>query len=212
MERRSSKNMNQEWNNFKEKYTPSTPKIDWLVPKIEGWQSESVALLYALDQSRPKTIVEVGTWLGASAIFMTENSQAEIIAVDTFLGSGAVLWQENNVQNLTTDFTRIYNQFCANITYKDLNSRISPLPMTSSSAAELFVKEGVRFDMAYIDAGHQEREVYADLQDWWPMVDKVLVGDDYSPTWPGVIKAADRFANENNLKLQIMDSKFLLWR
>jgi hypothetical protein len=38
------------------------------------------------------------------------------------------------------------------------------------------------------------------------------VGDDYSPMWPGVIKAADRFARENNLDLQIMDSKFLLWR
>ena len=204
--------MNQAWCSLKEKYTPSTPKNDFLAPKIEGWQSKSVALLYALDQSRPKTIVEVGTWLGASAIFMAENSNAEIIAVDTFLGSNAVLWQKNNVQNLTTNFSAIYEQFCLNISYKNLNHRVSPLPMTSSSAAELFLKEGVRFDMAYIDAGHQEREVYSDLQDWWPMVDKVLVGDDYSPMWPGVIKAADRFARENNLDLQIMDSKFLLWR
>ena len=84
--------------------------------------------------------------------------------------------------------------------------------MTSSSAAELFQKEGVRIDMAYIDAGHRDLEVYSDLQDWWPIVDKVLVGDDYNASWPGVISAADRFANENNLDLQIMDSKFLLWR
>ena len=200
------------WKSFKSKYTPSTPNREWITHNIQGWNSNSPALLYALDQSRPETIVEVGTWLGASAIFMAENSQAEIIAVDTFLASNETLWRARNVDNLIQDFSKLYDQFCANISHKNLNNRISPLPMTSSSAAELFAKEGVRFDMAYIDAGHQEREVYADLQDWWPMVDKVLVGDDYNSSWPGVIKAADRFANENNLSLQIMDSKFLLWR
>jgi len=197
---------------FKKLYTPQTPSIDYLSENIYGWQSTSPALLYALDQSRPETIVEVGTWLGASAIFMAENSQAEIIAVDTFLASNQSLWTEKYVENLVDNFDKIYNQFCANITFKQLNNRISPLPMTSSSAAELFVKNDVRVDMAYIDAGHREREVYADLEDWWPIVDKVLVGDDYNGSWPGVIAAADRFANENNLDLQIMDSKFLLWR
>lgn len=197
---------------FKETYTPKTPTVNFLTENIYGWQSKSPALLYALDQAKPKTIVEVGTWLGASAIFMAENSEAEIIAVDTYLASNEVLWREKNAENLVNEFSKIYDQFCANITSKGLNNRISPLPMTSSSAAELFHKEGLRIDMAYIDAGHREREVYADLQDWWPIVDKVLVGDDYNASWPGVISAANRFANENNLDLQIMDSKFLLWR
>lgn len=200
------------WNEFKNLYSPATPQKEWIMHNIQGWNSESPALLYALDQSQSKTIVEVGTWLGASAIFMAENSEAEIIAVDTFLASNEVLWRQKNVENLVNDFSKIYDQFCANITYKNLNNRISPLPMTSSSAAELFTMSGLHVDMAYIDAGHQEREVYADLQDWWPLVDKVLVGDDYNASWPGVISAADRFANENNLDLQIMDSKFLLWR
>jgi cephalosporin hydroxylase len=197
---------------FKNRYCPSTPNKEWMTENIKGWNSTSPALLYALDQSRPKTIVEVGTWLGASAIFMAENSQAEIIAVDTYLASNEILWREKNVENLTNNFSQIYDQFCANISFKYLNNRISPLPMTSSSAAELFQKESIRVDMAYIDAGHREREVYADLQDWWPIVDKVLVGDDYNASWPGVISAANRFAKENDLDLQIMDSKFLLWR
>jgi hypothetical protein len=54
--------------------------------------------------------------------------------------------------------------------------------------------------------------VYADLQDWWPLTNKVIVGDDYNSSWPGVIAAANRFAEENNLQLEVIDSKFILWK
>jgi hypothetical protein len=143
---------------------------------------------------------------------MAAQSEAQIICVDTFLGSNEILWREENVKNVTQNFSQVYDQFCANITHAKLNERISPLPMTSSSAAELFAKEQVKIDMVYIDAGHREREVYADLQDWWPLTNKVVVGDDYDSSWSGVISAANRFASENNLNLEVMDSKFLLFR
>lgn len=197
---------------FKNKYCPATPVINNIEPKIQGWNSQSLALKKAIDQVRPESIVEVGTWLGASAIHMASMSNSDIICVDTFLGSNEVLWREGNVQNLVQDFNKIYDQFCANITSVNLNNRLSPLPMTSSSAAELFTKEQVKIDMVYIDAGHREREVYADLQDWWPLTNKVLVGDDYNSAWPGVMTAADKFASENDLNLEILDSKFLLFR
>jgi cephalosporin hydroxylase len=197
---------------FKKRYCPETPSTTNGEVKIQGWNSESQALKYAIERTNPETIVEVGTWLGASALFMASLSEAEIICVDTFLGSNEVLWRENAVNNLVIDFNRIYKQFCVNITARQANKKISPLPMTSSSASELFSKEQVKIDMVYIDAGHREREVYADLQDWWPLTNKVLVGDDYNSGWPGVISAADRFASENELNLEIVDSKFLLFR
>jgi cephalosporin hydroxylase len=197
---------------FKSKYCKETPNMIFLPTKIQGWNSESVALKKAIEQSNPESIVEVGSWLGASALFMAAQSNAQIICVDTFLGSNEILWREENLKNVTQNFSQIYDQFCANITHSNLNNIISPLPMTSSSAAELFAKEQVKVDMVYIDAGHREREVYADLQDWWPLTNKVLVGDDYDSTWSGVISAANRFASENNLNLEIMDSKFLLFR
>ena len=196
---------------FKNKYCKKTPRVIG-EPKIQGWNSTSEALSKAMNQSNPKSIVEVGTWLGASALFMAEQSKIPMICVDTFLGSNEILWRDNTVTNLTENFSKIYDQFCINVTHSNLNDVISPLPMTSSSAAELFSKEGVKVDMVYIDAGHREREVYADLQDWWPLTDKVLVGDDYNSTWQGVIDASNRFASENNIKLEIVDSKFLLFR
>ena len=197
---------------FKNKYCKETPKVTNLESKVQGWNSTSHSLKHAIDTAQPETIVEVGTWLGASALFMAAHSPAQIICVDTFLGSNEILWRQGNVKDVTENFSQVYDQFCANITHANLNERISPLPMTSSSAAELFAKEQVKIDMVYIDAGHREREVYADLQDWWPLTNKVVVGDDYDSSWSGVISAANRFASENNLNLEVMDSKFLLFR
>jgi cephalosporin hydroxylase len=180
--------------------------------KIEGWGSRSEAIEEAINKTQPESIIEVGSWLGASALFMSEISKAKILCIDTFLGSNEILWREQNVENIVQDFSQLYDQFCVNITNKKMNKRIAALPMTSSSAAELLAKENVMVDMVYIDAGHTEREVHADLQNWWPLTKKVLVGDDYNPVWPGVISAADRFASENKLNLKISDSKFLLFR
>jgi predicted O-methyltransferase YrrM len=192
-------------------YCPETPNLTGSV-NIQGWNSQSEALKCALERTKPKSIVEVGSWLGASAIYMATLTKAPIVCVDTFLGSNEVLWRDNVVQNVVQNFDRIYKQFCVNITSKELNKQIVPLPMTSSSAVELMSAHNVKVDMVYIDAGHREREVYADLQDWWPLTNKVIVGDDYNSFWPGVIAAANRFAEENNLQLEVVDSKFILWK
>jgi hypothetical protein len=211
------KNM-QNLKEFKNKYFLQTPINKRIDHKIHGWGSESIAILTALQKSNPESIVEVGTWLGAGSIFMAENSNAEILAVDTFLASNEILWREEFIQkyidkNLISNFSGIFDQFCANITYKNFNSRIGPLPMTSSSAAEFLTAENVKIDMVYIDAGHRDREVYADIEDWWPLTNKVLLGDDYNPErWPGVVSAANRFAEENNINLEVLDYKFFLWK
>lgn len=196
---------------FKTKYNLRTPEKTGTI-NISGWGSQSIALQKAIDECNPKSIIEVGTWLGASALFMSSICEAEIICVDTFLASNEVLWRENQATDSIERFDKIYEQFCVNITSQKMNDRIAPLPMTSSSAAELFQKEQITADLVYIDAGHREREVYADLQDYWPLTNKILVGDDYNPIWGGVISAADRFAYENQLHLQIIDDKFILRR
>lgn len=206
---------------FKNKYSLQTPKTTGIDANIQGWGSESPAILAALQKANPDSIVEVGTWLGKSAIFMAENSTAEILAVDTFLASNVSLWNEGlikkwtGINNLVTDFSGIFDQFCANITHKKLNNRMGVLPTTSSTAADLLASENVKVDLVYIDAGHRDRDVYADLQDWWPLTNKVIIGDDYNPEpngWPGVVSAVTRFAEENNLTVEVSDYKFLLWK
>ena len=183
--------------------------------KIFGWQSESVVFNDVIEEIKPKTIIEIGSWVGASAIHMAKCLKAnnindfQILCVDTFLGSNASLWIENFI-NVDNVFQEQYNQFNINVTNSGFNENISALPMTSSSAAELCQILNVQVDLIYIDAGHQEKEVYDDLNDWWPISTKMVFGDDYSETWFGVKKAVNRFVQEKNINFQEKDSKFIL--
>ena len=183
--------------------------------KIFGWQSESVVFDDVIQEIKPKTIIELGSWVGASAIHMAKCLKAnnindfQILCVDTFLGSNASLWLENFV-NVDNVFNEQFNQFNINVTNCDLNENILALPMISSSAAELCRILNVKVDLIYIDAGHQEKEVYDDLNDWWPISTKMVFGDDYSERWSGVKKAVNRFVAEKNINFEEKDSKFIL--
>jgi hypothetical protein len=52
--------------------------------------------------------------------------------------------------------------------------------------------------------------VLADLQDWYPIATKVVVGDDYSPVWPGVQDAVKDFTQSMNISYQEQDQKFII--
>ena len=199
----------QKFRDFKYSFCPVTP-IRPGESKIEGWQSDSFVFKDVIDKYKPMTIVEIGSWLGASALHMSSLCEAHIICVDTYLGSNADLWREHKTKDLINNFSQIYNQFCINITSHFKNDYISPLPMTSSSAAELFRDCDITADLIYIDAGHQYKEVYDDLEAWFPLADKVLIGDDYSPRWLGVIQAVKTFTLEHNLAYDVSDSKFII--
>jgi cephalosporin hydroxylase len=196
---------------FKSKYNLSTP-IKHGETEIQGWQSDSSVFTDVIQRYKPKTIIEVGSWLGASALHMAskmKDTDFDIICVDTFLGSNSALWDDYN-RDLVNNFSSIYDQFCINVTSHYLNSQISPLPMTSSGAAELIRLNHVVVDMVYIDAGHRYRDVLADLQDWYPLASKVVVGDDYSPVWAGVQDAVKDFTQSMNISYQEQDQKFII--
>jgi hypothetical protein len=63
------------------------------------------------------------------------------------------------------------------------------------------------FDLIVHDAGHEFDDVYNDLTHWFPKLkpEGKLVVDDYdSKNFPGVIKAVDKFVEENNLSVEIL--------
>jgi len=196
---------------FKSKYNLYTP-IKQGNSHIQGWQSDSDVFRQMINRYKPDTIIEVGTWLGASALHMAsliKDRDFSILCVDTFLGSNAALW-DDYPKDLIGDFSAIYDQFCVNITSHYLNDQVAPLPMTSSSAAELLRNNHVTVDMVYIDAGHRYREVLADLEDWYPLANKVVLGDDYSPVWAGVQDAVKDFTSAHNISYEVTDQKFII--
>jgi cephalosporin hydroxylase len=184
---------------------------------LHGWNSDVPVLKSVIDDVKPKTIIEVGTWLGRSAVNMTKyarvhNEDVLCLCVDTYLASNESLWSENFVSNINQKFDYIYKQFCINISNENLLNNIVPFPSTSSSAAELLKKESVKADMVYIDAGHRYREVYADLEDYWDIATKVIVGDDYNNAWPEVVKAANDFAKSKKVAIKSVYEKYVIYK
>ena len=137
-----------------------------------GWNSNDTSFKDVIESVKPNLIVEVGTWLGASAVNMAnicfdlgiERSKLEIVCVDTWLGS---------VEHFTMgSLTRknghpvIYEQFLSNIIHKQLTDVITPFPIDSINAHECLKAWDIKPDMIYIDAAHDYQSVKLDVFVW----------------------------------------------
>jgi predicted O-methyltransferase YrrM len=186
---------------------------------MQGWGSNDPVFQMVLSALRPRIIVEVGTWKGASAIHMgqlvrTLGLSTQIVCVDTWLGSPEHFlglgkgWRES--LRLRNGFPQLYFTFLTNVVQHGLTDIIVPLPATSENAVSILSHKSIRPDLVYIDAAHEYAAVKRDLQMYWQLLsdDGVLLGDDYL-AWPGVTQAANEFANENSLLLAGRHGKFL---
>jgi len=164
---------------------------------LQGWGHDHPIFERVMAES-PTLVIEVGSWKGASLARMHSLSPATtFICVDTWLGS-ASHWLAEEIP-LRCGHPDLYRQFVFNVL--ELGADVYPLPMTSVTAAAILGELGVLADVVYIDAGHEEIEVAADLEGFWPLLrgGGVMFGDDYHERWPGVVSAVDRFAPEREV-------------
>lgn len=172
---------------------------------LQGWRSQHPYLEEAVERFRPRVVVEVGTWKGASALSMARAMAARdipgtVIAVDTWLGAVDHWADEELFAELATEhgFPSLYRTFLANVLREGLAERVVPLPLDSVNAAALMRLRGVAADVIHLDAGHEEASVAADLRAWWPVLRPggLLVADDYDRLggrFPGVTRGVDDF-------------------
>jgi predicted O-methyltransferase YrrM len=164
-----------------------------------------------IETFKPKLIIEVGTWKGASLVHMAQLAEqqgldTQFICIDTWLGSNDSLWLRDKYRKslmLENGYPTMYRQFIHNIQKKGIADRVFPLPMTSSAAYHLLKQLEIRPDAVYIDAGHEEEEVKIDLEYYYDLLkpNGVLFGDDYSFYWSGVVAAVNKFAAKHDLPL-----------
>lgn len=184
---------------------------------MQGWGSQSPLFAEVINRVKPREIVEVGTWKGASAIHMANLARAHhpdtaVLCIDTWLGS-MQHWDFNDVR-LDLDrehgFPRVYHHFLANVVKSGLKDHVFGLPLSSLTAAELLIKRGVQADLIYIDAGHAEREVFMDIDAFWPVLRAggTMIGDDFS--WPEVQRAVHHFARLQKLEVTSFRQKWQL--
>lgn len=156
-------------------------------PEVEydpdGWlcNDTSKNLLRAINKTKPKVIVEIGSWLGKSSRFLCQNSEATVYCLDTWKGSA-----EHKHQKHSHKLIKLWETFCVNNwTYKD---QIVPIKGDRLDGLEYLQFEGIEPDMFYVDGSHEFDDVKADImtiEKYWP--GKVIVGDDY--LWSGVHSA-----------------------
>jgi len=159
----------------------------------------------AADVPDGEPIAEVGCWLGASAHYLATELKLRgktnpLFCIDTWFGGsslGTALADAGGPDKL-------YQKFLQNMS--DLPGRIFPIRMTSVQAASLF-PDGY-FAAVFLDAGHLDAEVTADLQAWYPKVREggLLFGHDYVVQHPdsrfGVVAAVDRFFAKKALEIR----------
>lgn len=187
---------------------------------LHGWGSESAAFRELIQAIKPRLVVEVGTWKGASAIRMAEEIasaglDAQILCIDTWLGALEFWTDQEDPERykslqLRNGWPQVYYQFLANICHKGHQKRIIPFPQTSSTAALWLRYFGFTAELIYIDASHEEDDVYGDLMAYWEVLAPggILFGDDWS--WDGVRLAVLRFAQQFDLTYRFVADKWVL--
>lgn len=185
---------------------------------LQGWNGNSKIFQKLIEKRVPKLIIEVGSWKGQSAITMAEcikkNSfNTKIICVDTWLGA-LEFWDKfkdtpERDLVLKNGYPQIYYQFLSNVVHRNVQDIITPFPNTSVIASRYFKNNSIIADMIYVDASHDELDVYYDLKNYYDILSKggILFGDDYN-NWKGVGNAVKKFCKEVNKNFKIEERNF----
>jgi predicted O-methyltransferase YrrM len=154
--------------------------------QISGWMLPEELEWLAIQAQNKKRILELGSWKGRSTRAMLDNTTATITCVDTW-GGPSDIW------NYGRDFSEVtehgpefvLEQFINNTSRSD---KIIVLKMSCDTAAKVLVG---KFDMIFVDADHLYEAVKQDILNYIPLLtdDGLLCGHDYSPAWPGVVRA-----------------------
>lgn len=180
---------------------------------IFGWNSYGSIFKKLIDQVRPSIIIEVGSWVGASAIHMAKccrsiSLDTKIYCVDTWLGaeefwnsySGTI---ERNLK-LKNGYPQVYFDFLANVVEHGVQDIIVPVPNTSHIGSMILKNRGISAGLIYIDGSHEYIDVLGDIKDYYELLlpDGIMFGDDIG--WDSVKSAV----NDSMKKFQIYEDNY----
>lgn len=179
--------------------------------RIKGWGSYGAVFENLIRRVKPKTIVEIGSFLGASAIHMANLTrrfgleETQILCVDDFRGWPGFRDRFKDVALVNGDVLLMY-QFMQNVVSSDFSGSILPVPFSTGSALEKLCEWGVTADLVEIDAGHDFNSAWADINRAVRILRPggVIFGHDYFTAADnrGVRRAVNLFAEINRLKVK----------
>lgn len=151
---------------------------NWFPPE------NAAALKRLIETYDIKTVLEVGSYLGKSAVFFGELVQ-QVYCVDPF-----VLWPDGKMVGVTReDFCE---EFYNNLAKTNTNN-VTVFRATSRDTAKRFDKQ---VDLIYLDAQHDYKSVVEDIIMWRDKGAKIICGDDFDEHWPTVKAAVSDFVED----------------
>ncbi|MCX5921925.1 MAG: class I SAM-dependent methyltransferase [Candidatus Dependentiae bacterium] len=184
--------------------------INVLAPDYFEWWfplANRKMLQHFITTMKPTVVVEIGSWLGASAIFMAGllPDESKLYAIDHWQGS-----REHFDGNYNRLLVKLYHQFLSNVIHSNVAHKIVPVKTSSLDAATLL---DINPDLIYIDGSHDPVDVYNDIMAWYPKlaVGGIMCGDDYG--WGNeqvgyVNSGVDKAAAELGVSVSVIDDVF----
>lgn len=167
---------------------------------------QAAGLSYLINNHNIATVVEVGSFLGASSRFIADSlpENGKVYSVDHWLGNEE--WK--NQPDFQQQQDLYFKKFLSNAIHTGLYNKIIPLRMTGVAAASYITETP---DLVFLDGSHDYESVYADITAWYPRIANhgILSGDDYN--WGAgrpVKKAVDQYAAEHNLQVKVIEGWF----
>jgi len=155
---------------------------------VHGWFSKNkmVVIDRLLKEYELRIIVEVGSWMGQSALFFAERSEF-VICIDTWLGNDHFFYEESLRKFLPV----AYETFLVNCW--EMQHKILPFRVDSKVGLWYLSTQDVEVDMVYIDGSHYYEDVKEDIKCALKLKgNPLLVGDDFSK----------RFANDKRKEVE----------
>ena len=197
-------------------------KNPYLFFPIDGWtgtwygdpgaQREIYAKCFEL--TNPSIIIEVGSFIGESAIHMAKLIKAQkrdcaILCIDTwYAGFDHFLGAREKIQ---PHFGRpdFYYKFIANVIAHGCQDVIVPFAIDSINGARVVKWLGLVPQLIYVDASHEEGDVIRDYEAYWDLLTPGggLLADDLSGHFPGVVKDWTTFTDRNNLAAVLVEGE-----
>ncbi len=185
---------------------PPYSELTEVLPFVDhGWFGNAAQLQELIETNEVKTVIEVGSWLGQSTIFIAKQlpSEGKVYAIDHWKGSSE---HQPGMKSWEPFLPYLYEQFLSNVIAAGQTEKIIPIRLSSLEAARVVT---VQPDLIYLDGDHSTAGLYSDLCVWYPFVENggILCGDDWR--WESVRKAVRAFASQKRLKIEASNN---FWR
>ncbi|XP_062001488.1 uncharacterized protein LOC133718632 [Rosa rugosa] len=175
--------------------------------RAKGLGPNGAVFEHLIEMVKPRTIIEVGTFLGASAIHMVDLTrklglQTQILCVDDFRG-----WPGfKDIKMLNGDVFLMY-QFMQNIVSANVTESVLPVPFSTGSVLDKLCEWGIFGDLIEVDAGYDFNSAWSDINRAYRILKPggVLFGHNYFTAADdrGVRRAVTLFARVYGLKIKL---------